>query len=413
MGGTPPDSRAGVCRSASHRPGGTGAVTVGHSGWNWGNPLPQGQTIKALEFDGARGYAAGDFGTVLTTEDSGATWSGAATGVTESLDRISIVDQDSVVVSGGCIVRRSDDGGRTFVRLPWTASDARCGEGVVDPGLPGQRDGLPRCSEDGSILRTEDGGRTWARRTAVPGTRAAGGNFAPTDIAFTSPSEGIASTSQGHLYRTTDAAVSWTLVRDDPGVIEDVHFVTPTVALSVGSHGVLRTEDGGATWEQQANGPALSRIRCVDALTCIATTPSGQSLMRTSDGGVTFTSVSPSSTKLLAAAFAAGPAGRCGGRRRRHRGVGRRRYHLGAARGAPGADVHAHQGGVRVAGVRGGTERDARAHERRRSLVGAARRLHLRGRGRRVVRRRASSATRSTPPAPCFAPRMAVSRGRS
>ena len=80
-------------------PAAQGAVTVGHSGWNWGNPLPQGQTIKALEFDGARGYAAGDFGTVLTTEDSGATWSGAATGMTESLDHISIVDQDSVVVS--------------------------------------------------------------------------------------------------------------------------------------------------------------------------------------------------------------------------------------------------------------------------------------------------------------------------
>jgi len=286
-------------------PGAHGAVTVGHSGWNWGNPLPQGQTIKALEFEGARGYAAGDFGTVLTTEDSGATWSGAATGVTESLDRISIVDQDSVVVSGGCIVRRSDDGGRTFERLPWTASDARCGESVVAPDFLANETGY-LLLEDGSILRTEDGGRTWSRRTAVPGTRAAGTNFAPTDIAFTSPSEGIASTTQGHLYRTTDAAASWTLVRDDPGVIEDVHFVTPTVALTVGSHRVLRTEDGGATWEQQANGQALSRIRCVDAFTCVATTPSGQSLMRTNDGGMTFISVSPSSTKLLAATFAAG-----------------------------------------------------------------------------------------------------------
>ena len=141
----------------------------------------------------------------------------------------------------------------------------------------------------------------------MPGTRAAGANFAPTDIAFTSPSEGIASTTQGRLYRTTDAAASWTLVRERPGVIEDVHFVTSTVALAVGSHRVLRTENGGATWEQQANGPALSRIRCADTLTCIATTPSGQSLMRTNDGGANFTSVSPSSTKLLAATFAVGP----------------------------------------------------------------------------------------------------------
>jgi photosystem II stability/assembly factor-like uncharacterized protein len=286
-------------------PGAHGAVTVGHSGWNWGNPLPQGQTIKALEFEGARGYAAGDFGMVLTTEDSGTMWSGAATGVTESLDHISIVDQDSVVVSGGCIVRRSDDGGRTFERLPWTASDARCSESVVTPDFLANETGY-LLLEDGSILRTEDGGRTWSRRTAVPGTRAAGGNVVVEDISFTSPSDGVAGSADGRLYRTTDAAVSWTLVRDEAGGIDDVHFVTPAVGFAVGSHRVLRTEDGGATWEQRVNGVPLSGVRCVDAFRCVATTPSGQSLMRTNDGGATFTSVSPSSTKLLAATFAAG-----------------------------------------------------------------------------------------------------------
>jgi photosystem II stability/assembly factor-like uncharacterized protein len=286
-------------------PGARADVTVGHSGWNWGNPLPQGQTIKAIEFEGARGYAAGDFGTVLTTEDSGATWSGAATGVTEALDHISIVDQDSVVVTGGCIVRRSDDGGRTFVRLPWTASDAGCAESVVAPDFLANETGY-LLLEDGSILRTEDGGRTWSRRTAVPGTRAAGGNVVAKDISFTSPSDGVAGSADGRLYRTTDAAVSWTLVRDEPGGIDDVHFVTALAGFAVGSHRVLRTQDGGATWEERVNGVALASIRCVDALTCIATTGSGQSLMRTNDGGATFTSVSPSSTKLLAASFAVG-----------------------------------------------------------------------------------------------------------
>jgi len=27
-------------------------VTVGHSGWNWGNPQPQGNTLRAVEFEG-------------------------------------------------------------------------------------------------------------------------------------------------------------------------------------------------------------------------------------------------------------------------------------------------------------------------------------------------------------------------
>jgi len=112
-------------------PSSLASVTVGHSGWNWGSPTPQGQTIKALEFRGARGYAAGDFGTLLVTDDSGGTWTGAATGVTQAFDHVSILDDDSVVVSGGCIVRRSDDGGQTFARLPWTSSDARCAASVA------------------------------------------------------------------------------------------------------------------------------------------------------------------------------------------------------------------------------------------------------------------------------------------
>src|SRR5687767_8269711 len=94
-----------------------GAVGVAHSGWEWGSPSPQGQTIRAIEFDGPVGYAAGDFGTLLRTFDGGATWSGAATGVTQLLERISILDSDSVVAGGGCAVRRSDDAGQTFRRL--------------------------------------------------------------------------------------------------------------------------------------------------------------------------------------------------------------------------------------------------------------------------------------------------------
>jgi photosystem II stability/assembly factor-like uncharacterized protein len=282
-----------------------GAVTVGHSGWNWGSPSPQGQTIRALEFEGARGYAAGAFGTVLVTDDSGSTWTGAATGTTESLDRISIVDSDSVVVSGGCLVRRSDDGGRTFTRVPWTASDARCVAPVAATQFLANETGY-LLLEDGSVLRTTDAGRTWARRTVVPGTPAAGDTFAPTDVAFTTPSDGVAATAQGRLYRTTDGAESWALVRQVGPAVRDVYFRSPTVGFAAGDGPLLRTFDGGATWLEMAPGPLrLTAIRCADAFTCIATTQSGTSLMRTTDGGVTLTAVSPSSRKLLAASFGA------------------------------------------------------------------------------------------------------------
>ena len=34
-----------------------GAVQVSQSGWQWGNPTPQGNTIRAMDFNQGRGYA--------------------------------------------------------------------------------------------------------------------------------------------------------------------------------------------------------------------------------------------------------------------------------------------------------------------------------------------------------------------
>jgi photosystem II stability/assembly factor-like uncharacterized protein len=284
------------------------AVTVGHSGWNWGSPSPQGQTIRALEFEGARGYAAGAFGTVLVTSDSGVSWTGAATGTTQTLDHVSIVDTDSVVVSGGCLVRRSDDGGITFRRIPWTASDARCTSPVAATEFLANETGY-LLLEDGSMLSTTDGGRTWARRTAIPGTAAVGGTFKATAIAFTTPADGVAVTSQGRVYRTTDGGVSWTLVRVIDGGLSDVYFFSPMLGFAVGDGPALRTFDGGASWLQSPLGNLkLAKIRCADAFRCLATTQAGQSLYRSADGGNTWTEVSPSSNKLFVVGF--GSAGK-------------------------------------------------------------------------------------------------------
>jgi hypothetical protein len=71
-------------------------VQVGSSGWQWGNPLPQGNTIRAMSFAGGRGYAAGDFGTLLRTDDGGATWSGLLAGTHTGLTEVQAIDGDSL-----------------------------------------------------------------------------------------------------------------------------------------------------------------------------------------------------------------------------------------------------------------------------------------------------------------------------
>src|SRR4051812_36561981 len=113
------------------------SVTTPKSGWNWGDPLPQGSAIRVLTFTSSRGYAVGDFGAVLRTDDGGATWAGLRTGVTADLTDLALISPDSLVVGGGCVLRRSDDGGRTFPRRAFTPDAERWSPPPAPPSVPG------------------------------------------------------------------------------------------------------------------------------------------------------------------------------------------------------------------------------------------------------------------------------------
>ena len=289
------------------------AVSVGHSGWYWGNPVPQGNTLLAVELFGARGYAVGGFGTVLRTDDAGASWAGLPSGTTNDLTDLQVLGPDTLVTGGGCALRRSDDGGRRFRRLPFTASDTRCSAGVSSFHFPAANLGYILL-DDGTVLQTPDGGDSFAQRTAVPGTAATGsGNAAPTDIVFTGAQTGIAVTSAprggGRVYRTTDGAGSWTLVASADRGFNAVQFTLAGNGYAVGNaNAMFETTDGGATWNPKPlagapAGNALTDLRCADADTCLISTAGGERLLRTSDGGETGASVSPSTRKVFAAAF--------------------------------------------------------------------------------------------------------------
>src|SRR5205823_303824 len=116
------------------------------------------------------------------------------------------------------------------------------------------------------VLRSEDDGRTWT-----------GANAGLVDLtvialalspAFASDRIGFAGTASG-LYRTRNGARSWREVDttvDDPAV--QCLAVSPTFAedglvlAGTEAHGLLRSDDGGATWYQ----PVSLADRCVTAV---------------------------------------------------------------------------------------------------------------------------------------------------
>ncbi len=280
-------------------------VQTGTSGWQWGNPLPQGNKLTAMAFAGQTGYAGGAFGTLLKTTDGGTSWTGLRTGTAQELDQVQVVDANTVVAGGGCVARLSVNGGQSFSRIAFTPVESSCDQPLKSLSFADKNTGYLLLA-DGSVLQTTDGGQTFTPRTAVPGTQAAGGQAKAGAISFRSPTGGFVATASGQVFTTADQGQSWTQVADTGVGIDRITFVTPQRAYTTGAGGGLsRTSDGGATWVAKASGAQkLTGIACADADNCLLATGSS-TLLRTADGAQTApTPVKAGNDAFNAVAFA-------------------------------------------------------------------------------------------------------------
>ncbi|MCW3023966.1 MAG: hypothetical protein JWR30_3288 [Conexibacter sp.] len=284
-------------------------VQVGSSGWLWGNPLPQGNTLRAMTFSGPTGYAVGDFGTLLKTTDAGDTWSGLPAGTFTNLTEVQAVDANTVVAGGGCVARISTNGGASFARIAFTPVESSCPDGSRLAALwyISPNHGYLLLT-DGSVFETNDGIQ-FATKTALPGTRQAGGGVVPTDVRFLTDTEGFATTSDGNIFHTTDSGVTWKSVSNTDRPVKALTFATGQIGYAVGDRSLfLKTTDGGLTWSAKDIGGTstqnLTAVRCADEKTCVVTTDAGTLLGITTDGGTTFTFPTPSTDPILAAGFA-------------------------------------------------------------------------------------------------------------
>lgn len=285
------------------------AVTAGNTGWKWSNPQPQGNTLNTLDMVGNRGYAGGASGTLLRTDDAGASWSSVRTGILDDLRMVRAIGPDSVVFAGRCALRRSDDGGQTVKRLLWTANEETCSPQIRSFHFPTSDIGY-LLLENGDVFYTADAGSSWTKKSAVPGTPVKGGGDAPGDVWFTDAATGIA-TAGVNIYRTTDSGTSWTLVSNiASGALGRFTFVNANIGFVVGKgKNMLGTGDGGATWtavtiDAGTAGADLGGLDCANPNDCIVAAVDGSQLFRTSNGGTSWSAVSPSSSGVFDVGFA-------------------------------------------------------------------------------------------------------------
>lgn len=288
------------------------AIPAGNTGWSWANPLPQGNTLDRLEVSGGRIWTGGATGTLMHSDDNGASWVAVRTGLLDDVRTIEAISPTSVVFAGRCALRRSDDGGTTVRRLAWGSNDDSCAAQIQSVSFPSPLIGYLLLT-NGDVYATGDAGESWKKQGVAPGSSAGNGAAAVRDIKFSSLSTGVLSVGN-QIMQTVDAGVSWTPVKTaDTGTgLFNFEFLGSSVGYAVGEKSdILKTTDGGATWNAVAGDFAtrahdLTGLSCASETTCIATIASSGSVLRTADGGAHWTAAVVASDTVLAAGFVNG-----------------------------------------------------------------------------------------------------------
>src|SRR4051794_17268742 len=86
----------------------------GGRGWQWQNPLPQGNSINSIKFapDKKHGWAVGANGVVLTTNNGGFEWEEQVSPANTTLYGLYVKDRSRAVITGARgVVLTSTNGG--------------------------------------------------------------------------------------------------------------------------------------------------------------------------------------------------------------------------------------------------------------------------------------------------------------
>lgn len=174
-------------------------------------------------------------------------------------------------------------------------------------------------SRDEVIWKTVDGGVTLTEVIAgtLPGTTALqwnGVEFAPAN-----PAIGAVVGDDNYIFYTADGGVNWAQATENIATstldLEDLVFLSPTVALGVGDSGTLiKSTNSGATWTVQAVpwGTANLFDIAVEAPHRVWVSGADQLLYYSTDGGVNWTSAAvtvASATSDVKTVFFQGTAG--------------------------------------------------------------------------------------------------------
>ena len=248
--------------------------------------------------------AAADQG-VLRSSDGGDHWVPTNTGLLAlSATSIAIDAQDArrlYLINAGQIYRSTDAGG-TWLPTSGIANPVEVSSDPLEANLAYARTGAT-AGFDG-LVRTTDGGFTWRAISPPPGVRSLNG------LAPDPGHSGSLYVVTDRVLKTSDAGTTWSTLGAGPADVAArglavSPFDAATVYAAGGLAGFSRSPDSGASWLVPANAGFPSAPP--NNLAVAATTPetvyagTGSGLFRTLDRGATWSRVGPfsDSTRIL------------------------------------------------------------------------------------------------------------------
>lgn len=275
-------------------------LATADSGANW---VPQniGQTddLKGLfVLDADNIWAVSDDGAILKSSDSGQSWNVQKDGSGFALADVFFLDSQRGWACGQGIIYRTIDGGESWsLSLPSTTL-------VINKvHFPDANNGWA-CASTGSIFRSVDGGAHWTKIFLDIDERSLRG------MSFATPQKAWMVGLSGTMYHTQNSGQNWEKYSvGETSYLNSTFFLDEQTGWAAGWWDLtLKTIDGGTTWQTMYKNYNSNRL-ILDlwfnnasegwATTGSLNNPSGSgSLLKTTDGGASWQAQITSTSRL-------------------------------------------------------------------------------------------------------------------
>lgn len=239
--------------------------------------------IYDMELSGSKGIAVGAFGTILESDDAGASWKKVESGTDFALLGIAVAgDKRLIVGQRGTVLVGKPDGG-------WEPGNSGTESRLLQVGM--NNVGLAiAVGEFGTVMRSRDAGKTWEKLTLDWASFREDGYEPHLYTSHVDDNGRVVIAGEfAYVIISADGGNTWVLATNGEKSIFGVHLLPDGSGFAVGQEGlVMKTADAGATWQiLNANTNAnLFGVWCSKQGEVVAT---GQrALLRSSDNGATW-----------------------------------------------------------------------------------------------------------------------------